>query len=82
MTSDTTPGGREPDRDPEAQLSRIDGELAQLQREIDGLRGELQDAGPMDAVDRTSIMEQIEERQSVAASLQRRRDTLGTDPDS
>jgi hypothetical protein len=76
MTSDTTPGDSEPGRDRQDQLTRIDGELAQLKREIDGLRGELQDAGPMDAVDRTSIMEQIEERQSVASSLERRRDTL------
>ena len=60
--SDTAPGGQEPGRDPQAQLTRIDGELAQLRSEIDGLRGELRDAGPMDAVDRTSIMEQIEER--------------------
>jgi hypothetical protein len=72
MTSDTAPGGREP----QPELSRIDDELAQLRDEIDSLRGELRDAGPMDAVDRTSILEQIEERESVASTLERRRDTL------
>jgi hypothetical protein len=76
MTSDTAPGEREPGQDPQDQLTRLDGELAQLRREIDGLRGELQDAGPMDAVDRTSILEQIEEQQTLLATLERRRDSL------
>jgi hypothetical protein len=63
--------------DPDAtELARIEGELAELHREIDSLRGELVDAGPMDAVDRSSILAQIEEKQAVLGTLEQRRTTL------
>ncbi|MFC6285495.1 hypothetical protein ACFP3Q_06140 [Nocardioides sp. GCM10027113] len=63
-------------RDPATELERLDAELTVLRGEIDSLRAELVDAGPMDSVDRTSILEQVEERQSVVATLERRRDAL------
>lgn len=62
--------------DPATELDRLDAELTVLRGEIDSLRAELVDAGPMDSVDRTSILEQVEERQSVAATLERRREAL------
>lgn len=62
--------------DPATELDRLDAELTVLRGEIDSLRAELVDAGPMDSVDRTSILEQVEEREAVTATLERRQAAL------
>jgi len=58
------------------ELSRLDEERSQLQREIQGLHEQLRDAGPMDAADRSQILTQVEELEGVLSGLDERRETL------
>jgi uncharacterized coiled-coil DUF342 family protein len=59
-----------------AELDWVDAERDQILRQVQDLRAELSDAGPMDAEDRTSVITQADELKSLAAELERRRDAL------
>jgi hypothetical protein len=75
-SSDADQPGPDTRQELEAELQRIDADLAELRREVHDLRTELVDAGPVDAVDRTSILTQAEEVESFVATLEQRRETV------
>jgi multidrug resistance efflux pump len=85
MTSSDAPTGKqdnveddqgEDDVSLRVALSRLDAEIAELMREIHGLRAQLNDEGPMDDFDRTSIITQAEELEAFQDELEARRERL------
>jgi multidrug resistance efflux pump len=85
MTSSDAPTGKQDNVEDEhgeddvslrVALSRLDAEIAELMREIHGLRAQLNDEGPMDDFDRTSIITQAEELEAFQDELEARRERL------
>lgn len=76
-SADATPQGPTTGSDEvRAELGLVDAELAEMERQVRELRSELADAGPVDAIDRASVITQAEELEALAAQLERRRAAL------
>jgi hypothetical protein len=75
-SSDETPTGSGQGEQLRADLERVEVERADLLRSARDLRGQLSDAGPVDAGDRTAIIRQAEELEALAAELGRRQEAL------
>jgi hypothetical protein len=76
-SSGATPPEPQSETDLRNELSLIEEERAELLRQAKELRASLgEDAGPMDAEERTAIITQAEELEAFAAVLERRREAL------
>lgn len=64
------------DDDPRTELSRVEGQIEDLQQTVRDLRAGLRDAGPTDPEDRSLVISQAEEQEAIIAELERRRDHL------
>ena len=68
----------DPVDDPKAELALVERDLAEARKEVDDLRQELGERtdGPGDAVDATTLIEQLNVAESLLEDLQLRRTTL------
>ncbi len=62
--------------DPKAELREIDEQIDQVTRDIDGLRDQLADAGPIEPEERAAVLTNREELEGVLDGLRRRRATV------
>jgi chromosome segregation ATPase len=70
MADDITSG------DPRTELARVEQQIDDLRQTARELREGLNDVGPTDAEDRSQVLSQAEEQETVIAELERRRDDL------
>lgn len=76
MTDDITNEGHR------TELTRVEGQIEDLQQAVRDLRASLNDVGPTDPEDRSLVLSQVEEQEAIIAELEQRRrhlrELLGT----
>jgi hypothetical protein len=58
------------------ELQEVEADLTRLRAEVAELRSQVGDTGPMDAVDRSTLINMADERESFVAELETRREGL------